>query len=91
MQTGGAPAVAEILSQTFTDPKSRGSSNARAPTYSSPSESTQFLGRANRPLPSRGHCAPPRTSLVQHLGSKTEPEDTPTPAVLGSIIYLAFY
>ena len=83
--------MAEILSQDFTNSRAAGSSHARAPTYASPSEPTQFLGRTKRPLPSRRHCAPPRTSSVQHLGSKTEPEDTLTPAVLRSVIYLVFY
>ena len=91
MQTGGAPAVAEILSQDFTYSKLGGSSNARAPSYASPSEPRQFLGRTNRPLSSRRHCALPTTSFVQHLGSKTEPRDAVTPAKLRSIIYLGFY
>ena len=77
MQTGGAAGVACILLRVFGFFKRGSSTRARTTSCSSSSESTQFLGRTNRALPSRRHCAPPTTSLVQHLGSKTEPEPSP--------------
>ena len=74
--------MACILLRVFVIFKRGTSTRARATSYCSSSESTQFLGRTNRALP---HCAPPTTSLVQHLGSKTEPEPSPAHADACSI------